>query len=378
MKIQISLPARINILGNPGDANEGDFATISAAVELRAGAIIQPADVLCFGLVPPPDSGLNTALIQEGHEVKAPLPYTGTLDLMKAAFNRLYQFSPDFRQELNAGGVKISIWSEVPRQSGLGGSSLLVLLVLAGLREFYSLDRRKYNDYVLAELAQRVEARELGITCGYADRYVPLFGGIAYIDYRGKLDQLEIHHEPYATYEKLDKWVDQLPFVAISSGIQRDSGDIHAQMRPRYLREHKRWLENGGSMPELVRLMNSAWQTAWQGKISLIAGEMAHFGELMNENHRLVNKMMKLCGLAEGAGRVNNMLIEAALEGGALGAKLTGAGYGGSVFALTRPGEEDQIEWIWKRVAARNNLPNAYVFRPTIAKEGLIVEHSGS
>ena len=54
----------------------------------------------------------------------------------------------------------------MPFQSVLGGSSLFVLLTLADLREFYDLDRRILNDYVVAELAQRVEAEELGITCG--------------------------------------------------------------------------------------------------------------------------------------------------------------------------------------------------------------------
>ena len=31
MRYQLTVPARINILGNPSDANEGDFATITAA-----------------------------------------------------------------------------------------------------------------------------------------------------------------------------------------------------------------------------------------------------------------------------------------------------------------------------------------------------------
>ena len=31
MPYRLKIPARINILGNPSDANEGDFATISAA-----------------------------------------------------------------------------------------------------------------------------------------------------------------------------------------------------------------------------------------------------------------------------------------------------------------------------------------------------------
>jgi len=106
---------------------------------------------------------------------------------------------------------------------------------------FYDLDSGAHNDYVLAELAQRVEAVELGITCGFADRYVPLFGGVAYLDYRDKLQQRDLGAEPFVTYERLDNWVADLPLVVVSSGVARDSGDVHARMRPRYLQEHEAW-----------------------------------------------------------------------------------------------------------------------------------------
>ena len=41
MRYHLKIPARINILGNPSDANEGEFATISAAVDLYAHASIE-------------------------------------------------------------------------------------------------------------------------------------------------------------------------------------------------------------------------------------------------------------------------------------------------------------------------------------------------
>jgi galactokinase/mevalonate kinase-like predicted kinase len=224
-------------------------------------------------------------------------------------------------------------------------------------------------------LTQRVEAKELGITCGFADRYVPLFGGIAYLDYRGKLHHRMICQEPYATYERLDAWVDDLPLVAISTGVMRDSGDVHSRMRPRYLQEHAEWSEmNGGAMPPMVRFMSSAWETAWRGKIALLEHDWDTFGALMNHNHRLVNDMMAYCGFSDGAGWANNLCIEVALKNGALGAKLTGAGSGGSVFALVRPGEEQKLVDIWKQTAKEADLPSAQIYRPRISCQGLIVE----
>ena len=94
----------------------------------------------------------------------------------------------------------------------------------------------------------------------------------------------------------------------------------------------------------------------------------------MNENHRWVDQMMNYCGFEEGAGWANNLLIEAALQNGALGAKLTGAGGGGSVFALVNPGEEMKVISAWEQCIANAGLTEAEIYRPQIAQQGLIIE----
>ncbi|MGC9399549.1 MAG: hypothetical protein ACP5HM_10485 [Anaerolineae bacterium] len=374
MSFELTIPARINVLGNPSDANEGDFATISAAVDLYAGARVEPAEALVLEQCRRTQAGLTCVARQSFARDALPLPYDGELDLVKGALNRLYAYSPELREKLAQRGLRIATWTAVPRQSGLGGSSLFVLLTLAGLRAHYELDPREHNDYVLAELTQRVEARELGITCGYADRYVPLFGGLAYVDYRGKLHQRPIGEEPFATYERLDPWVEDLPLVAVSTGLQRDSGDVHGQMRPRYLQEHRDWSARGGEIPPMVQFMVGAWETAWQGKQALLRGDLTTFGALMNRNHALVDAMMQYCGFAAGAGWANNRLIEVALDHGALGAKLTGAGGGGSVFALVEPGEEAALEAVWRAEIEKAGLQRAQIYRPQISRRGLTVE----
>jgi len=374
MPINLSVPARINILGNPSDANEGDFATISAAVNLRAGATIESADGIVIETSERGDSDAEP-LRAEFTVGDIPLPYDGQLDLIKAAINRLHDFSSEFRRALAArGGFRISTWTDVPRSSGLGGSSLFIIMTLAALREFYELDRRVHNDYVIGELTQRAESLELGITCGFADRYVPVFGGIAYLDYRGKLYHKDIFDEPLVTYERLDQWVDGLPLVMVSTGIERDSGDVHGRMRPKYIEEHDEWVKRGGVMPPMVQFMHGAWETAWRGKAALLLGDWKTFGDQMNENHRLVDEMMTYCGFTDGAGQINNILIETALRNGALGAKLTGAGGGGSVLALAHPGDENKVVDAWEDSIIQNGLAAAKVFLPKISREGLIVQ----
>jgi galactokinase/mevalonate kinase-like predicted kinase len=371
MKFELTIPARINVLGNPSDATEGDFATLSAAVDMRAGARIEPAEGITLEVRAPSGELCDLDRRESFYADQIPLPYTGGLDLVKGAVNRLYRYSEEFREKVHREGFRLGAWTRVPRQSGLGGSSLFVLVALGALRARYGLDRRVHNDYVLAEMTQKVESQELGITCGYADRYVPLFGGLAYVDYRGKLHQRPIGEEPYATYERLDHLVEELPLIAVSTGVVRDSGDVHGRMRPRYLQEYRDWSTQGGEMPPMVQFMVGAWETAWQGKRALLEGDLESFGALMNRNHQLVDAMMNYCGFVDGAGWANNRFIDVALETGALGAKLTGAGGGGSVFALVRPGEEGALEEAWQRAAVEAELENAAVYRPRISRQGL-------
>jgi galactokinase len=361
---RLSVPARVNILGNPGDANEGDFATITAAVNLRAEAEIEAAG--------------DYVLEQEGEGMVAfepgelPLPYDGRLDLLKAALNRLYAHSPELRHKLPRAGFRLFVRSDVPRQSGLGGSSLIALLALAGLRARYDLDRRAHHDYLLAELCQRAEENELGITAGYADRYVPLFGGLCYVDYRGKLHHRPVGEEPLATVERLDGITPRLSFLVVMTGVRHHSGDVHGRMRPRYLAEHAEW-QATGRMPPLVSLMSRAYECAWRGKMALLAGDLATFGSLMTTNHQLVDEMMIACGFSDGVGWANRSFIDAAMAAGALGAKLTGAGGGGSVLALVEPAEEGRVLAAWAATAAGEGLHEARAVRLNVVRHGLRV-----
>jgi mevalonate kinase len=180
-----------------------------------------------------------------------------------------------------------------------------------------------------------------------------------------------IGEEPYATYERLDAYVDDLSLVVASTGVQRESGDVHGAMRPRYLEEHRQYEANPHQMPFLVKIMAEIGSTAWRGKMALLAHDWEVFGALMNENHRLVNEMMGYCGFRDGAGWANNLFIQTALENGALGAKLTGAGGGGSVFALTRPGDQERIIELLARAAQEHGLDEAQIYKVHVTRQGL-------
>ena len=372
---EIKLPGRINVLGNPSDANEGAHQTISAAINLWGGVEVKEAGALKLVLTAEEKSGEEIAAM-EAPDLTG-LAYGSAFDLQTAAVRTLMAYSPEFREKSRPRpGEKVPalrFWTEIPRQSGLGGSTVLVLLTLLALARFYRLDKKKHNYYVLGELAQRAEERELAITCGFADRYVPLFGDIAYIDYRGKLFHAPIKEEPYCTYEKLGAYVDEFPLVMCSTGVQHDSGDVHRPMRARYLDEFRACRGDYENGPRLVKIMKQVGDTAWKGKIALLEGDLPRFGELMNENHRLVDEMMRCCGFTHGAGEANNRMIEAGLRAGALGAKLTGAGGGGSVFMLAPPGQEESVAQALRDALRKNGYDQGRVFVPSIVRQGAVM-----
>lgn len=356
--IRVSLPARINVAGSPTDAVEGAYGTISAAVALRGGARISESDALVFRR-----SDGSTRSFPRGH-----IHSNEGFDIEAAAVNALLRHHPAFAGQLAARGARIETWTDVPASSGLGGSSVLLLAVLAALRTYYHLDPRRLNDYVLAEIAQRAEEHEMGVVCGFADRYVPLFGDIAYLGYHGKLWHEPLGEEPFVTYERLGEYCPPLLFCVATTGVRRDSGSVHAPMRRRYLEERRR---GQGVMLDLARAIG---ETAWRGKIALLAGDLEALGRQIDRNQQLVDKLMRMCGHAAGAGMEVRLLIDAARRAGALGAKLTGAGGGGAIFALPRPGEAEAVADALRHAILEARLEGGGVFVLPVSRDGLRIE----
>jgi mevalonate kinase len=77
-----------------------------------------------------------------------------------------------------------------------------------------------------------------------------------------------------------------------------------------------------------------AEELAYEGKAALESYDLKKIGELMNENHQLLQEI-------EVSSKELNLLVDVACKHGAFGAKLTGGGGGGCMVALT-PSKELQ------------------------------------
>jgi mevalonate kinase len=81
-------------------------------------------------------------------------------------------------------------------------------------------------------------------------------------------------------------------------------------------------------------LFKQAESLAIAGRRALEAGDLKKVGDLMNENHRILQEI----GVSS---KELDLLVDMARKQGAFGAKLTGGGGGGCMVALT-PGKELQ------------------------------------
>jgi galactokinase/mevalonate kinase-like predicted kinase len=159
----------------------------------------------------------------------------------------------------------------------------------------------------------------MGVVCGFQDHYMTVFGGLNYLDFRGKSSiEPQSTTSPFATVEPLQAYAGPIPVVLAHTGVKHHSGIVHKSMRDRWLEGDTKAVSGFNRIEQLARL----------GKKALLSSNWQVLGELMTENHTIVRDL-------GGSGEANELLIRVALENGAIAAKLAGAGAGGTIIALT-------------------------------------------
>ena len=295
--ILASAPGRAGIVGNPSDMYGG--SVVSCSTFERACCALTPEDSLVLEApgVEQEITGQNDLELRQDR-----------LDISKAVLRW-------FDVDVEDARFRLSTKTDIPENAGLAGSTALLVSVFSCVAEHLGI---AYKPHEIAENARRVEANVLGITCGYQDQYMAVFGGLNYVDFHGKEGLQQSPSEPFATLEPLSDLVSRTPFVIAHTGIKRHSGQVHKSVR-------QRWLEGEA---EVVRGYDRVAELARLAKKALIQEDWSELGALMNENHMIQQSL-------GASGEVNDRLIEVARQSGALGAKLAGAGHGGTIVALT-------------------------------------------
>jgi mevalonate kinase len=209
--------------------------------------------------------------------------------------------------------VALDIWlgGNLPGFSGLGASAASSVAIARAIAEEFELD---LTDEKINDVAYEAERAYAGNPSGI-DNTAATFGGLIWFKKNlsggsNTIEQLSIR-EP-------------VEIVIGNTGIVANTKAMVAGVAER----KKKYPEKYDA------LFKQAEALAFTGRNALEEFDLKKVGELMNENHRLLQEIEVSC-------KELDYLVNLAREQGAFGAKLTGGGGGGCMLALT-PGRELQ------------------------------------
>ena len=267
------------------------------------------------------------------------------------------------------GGLELAFYGDVPVGAGLASSAALTVATALGLDHICGTDLPERD---IALLCQRVEHRYAGVQCGIMDQYVAAAGR------RGHcllLDCADLSHR----HIPLD--LARCNIVIAHSGVSRGLADSHYNARRRQCEWGLSILKANQPAIDTLRdvsadmldhcreqLGDSVYRRCLhvveenrrvlQGAAALEAGALDDFGALMYASHESLRKLYEVsCAQLD-------TLVELCRQAeGVLGARMTGAGFGGCVVALVAPGAAPGLEqWIASAYPALSGC-EAQVFR---------------
>jgi D-glycero-alpha-D-manno-heptose-7-phosphate kinase len=201
-------------------------------------------------------------------------------------------------------GFELYLHSDYPMNSGLGGSAVMSAVVLGCFNQFR---QDQWDLHELAELAFQAERLYLGVAGGWQDQYATIFGGFNFMEFR--MDQNIVHplRIPQDVLLELEE-----SLVLCDTGTDHDSGDIHHDQRQQSEKE------------DINQKVKSNVELTYKTRNHLLRGRLLQFGQSLHEAWQLKRQF---------SGKISNdrldKIYQDALDHGAVGGKLLGAGGGG-------------------------------------------------
>jgi mevalonate kinase len=318
-KITVSAPGKLMLLGE--HAVVYNHPCLVTAVDQRMRATVETLDVLEFQL--------------EAEDVKVtgykkPLSELGLGDIPKGAkFVEIALKNINEKYPLKT-GLKITTTSEFSSQFGFGSSSASTVCTVKAISEIMNLN---LSEKEIFDLSYKTVLDIQGKGSGF-DVAAAVYGGTLYFVTGGKL------------IEPLN--IKSLPLIVGYSGVKADTVTLMNQVKASFANRQDRLNEIYNSIEVLV---NDAKDAALKMKWNKL-------GDLMNKNQ----KYLKELGVS--IDKLDNM-IGTAIKAGAYGAKLSGAGGGDCMIALSskdkRQAVIDDINSVGKVIDVKTNAEGVRV-----------------
>lgn len=215
--------------------------------------------------------------------------------------------------------IYVSTVGDVPASTGLGGSSAFCVGLLNALHAYRG---ERVSPGQLAAEACQVELELLGEPIGKQDQYAAAYGGLNLFTFRSD-EGVTVEHKWKAAIEPHELMESILLFW---TGHQRDASGV--------LSEQKENIDD--RLDRLVKMRDQAHEL--ESLLGAPTLDLAAFGKVLDEGWRLKR------GLAS---RITNPQIDnwysAALDAGACGGKLCGAGGGGFLMFVVPPERRETV-----------------------------------
>ncbi len=303
MIIRSKAPLRLGLAGGGTDVSPySDIyggAVLNATISLYAYASIEPRN----------DSLIVIRSIDKNSSIQLPsserLDIDGELDLIKGVYNRIIR---DYK--LKPLSFNITTYVDAPAGSGLGTSSTMVTAVLGAFSEWLKLPLGEYD---LARLAYEIERTDLGMAGGKQDQYAATFGGVNFMEF---YDKGKVIVNPLRIKDQVLNELSNNIILFYTRTSRISSAIIETQQRN----------VNKGAVVS-VEAMHKIKDLAVKMKEAILKGKLDKMGELLDLSWQYKKQM------AEGISNSQiDKIYNVAIEAGATGGKISGAGGGGFMF----------------------------------------------
>jgi mevalonate kinase len=209
--------------------------------------------------------------------------------------------------------MKITVSSDIPIAAGLGSGAAITAATTRVLAQFLGLEAFSSNRWI-SDLTYEVEKIHHGTPSGI-DNTVVAYERPIYFVRREPQNLIETFHVQHP-----------LRLLVGDTGISSSTKDVVGDVRRSWQREPDRFnalFDGCGALSEAARQ-------------AIQAGDYEEVGRLMNQNHAL------LVDMTVSSADLDH-LVFAAIESGALGAKMSGGGRGGNMIALVTAESEGAV-----------------------------------
>ena len=300
MIIRSKAPLRLGLAGGGTDVTPySDLyggATLNATINMYAYATIIPSNNGKIVI-----RSIDKDVHFESDSVEA-LPIDGSLNLLKGIYNRVVR---DFTR--TALSFELSTYVDAPLGSGLGTSSTLVVAVLGAFSEWLKLPLGEYD---LARLAYQIERVDLQMAGGKQDQYAATFGGVNYMEFY-KDDKVIVNPLRIKSL-----YLNELShnLILYHTKTSRVSSSIIERQARNIIENKSKYIEATHKLKEQAIMM----------KESILKGAVDEIGPVLDFGWKY--KKLIASGITN---HLIDSIYEAAIESGATGGKISGAGGGG-------------------------------------------------